>query len=550
VVKRWLFVGMALLLFPAYAAGAELVATVNHNRIGKDNLVMLSVRLTGSDAHFQLDTSPLDKDFYVIPKGTGRKPGEWREKRFQLGPKHAGVLTIPALQVSLNGQTLLSQPFQITVLNRSGNIDDTHLWIKTHVDRTTAWQRQQIVYRFTVFSTNQLVSPRLFPPDFSGFTVDVVKKNVPGERIIGGRRLQTANYVYALFPEQSGKLSIPGPVIKATLVQSVKNFRMAAGQASIDDEKQKFLFKSAVGEAQSIQVRPLPAAAMSLPVGVLKVHSGITETQAIAGEPLTWTVKIQGTGISSEYLPDLKQMMTLGKSFKVYPETPDISQIKRRSGVITDAIWRQVILPQKQGALKLPPISLSYFDPENGRIERAASPAVDLAVAPPRQHQGDVVFQANSAMAGHGEQLVLNASRWWKWIAVAALTLWLMTLALWLLPGRGLAAWFRNRKTRSASLRQVLSARDAFEQFTRLKVMLGLPPRLSPLGFLDMYPQLKDSQFGPWLERLEHGRYAAGEEPPALDDRAIRQVRSMIERHEASPSRFIPASFGRIGSGR
>jgi len=550
MVKRWLLVWMALLLFPAYAAGAELVATVDHNRIGKDNLVMLSVRLSGSDAHFQLDTSQLDKDFYVIPKEGGRKPGEWREKRFQLGPKHTGVLTIPSLQASLNGQTLLSQPFQITVLKRSGNVDDTRLWIKTHVDRTTAWQRQQVVYRFTVFSTNELVSPRLFPPDFSGFTVDVVKKNVPGEQIIGGRRLQTANYVYVLFPEQSGNISIPGPVIKATLVQSVKSFRMAAGQASIDDEKQKFQFKSAVGEAQSIQVRPLPTAAMSLPVGVLKVHSGITEAQAIAGEPLTWTVKIQGTGISSEYLPDLKQLMTLGKSFKVYPETPDISQIKQRSGVITNAIWRQVILPQKQGALTLPPITLSYFDPENGRIERAVAPAVDLAVAPPRQQQGEVVFQAKSAVVGHGGQLILNASRWWKWIAVAALTLWLMTLALWLLPGRGFGAWFRNRKARSASFRQVLSARDAFEQFTRLKVMLGLPPRLSPLGFLDTYPQLKDSPFGPWLERLEQGRYAAGEEPPALDDRAIRQIRSMIERHDASPSHFIPAAFGRIGAGR
>ncbi len=549
MVRRWLAAGAMLLLLPAYAAGAELEATVDHNRIGKNDMILLAVRLTGDDGNFQLDTSPLDKDFYVIPKGSGRKAGEWRELRFQLGPRHAGALTIPSLTATLHDQVLTTRPFTVTVLNQAGSVDDARLWIETHIDHAAVWQRQQVVYRFTVLSTNPIMSPRLVPPDFSGFKVTAIKENVPGERVVGGRRVQTTDYAYLLFPKQSGDLSIPGPVIKATLVQTAKSWRVAAGQASIGDEKHVFRSKTATGATQDLHVRALPAAAKGLPVGVLSIHSGISEAQAIAGEPLTWTVDVQGTGVSSEYLPDLKPMMKLGGSFKTYTETPDISVTKRLSGMVSSMIWRQVVLPQNAGGLSLPAITLSYFDPVHGRIAEVTAPAVQLTVSPPRQQEGEVVFRADPTRRGYGGLLMQGISPWWKWIALAMALLWLATLALWLLPRRGIAGWFRGRKQRRASMRQVLSARDAFEQFARIKAMLGLPARLSPLGLLELYPQLHDERIGSWLERLEQGRYAAGDAaPPVLDDREVRRIRAMIsERDVAVPRVFQAREFGRIG---
>jgi hypothetical protein len=552
MVRRWFAAGVILLLLPACASAAELVATVDHNRIGKDDMILLAVRLTGGEGNFQLDTSPLDKDFYVIPKGSGQKTGEWRELRFQLGPKHTGALTIPPLTASVDGQTLTSQPFTVTVLNQSGSVDDARLWIETHVDRTSVWQRQQVVYRFTILSTNPIVSPRLVPPDFSGFQVSTIKEKAAGERIVGGRRVQTVDYAYLLFPKQAGELSIPGPVVKATLVQSVKSWRVAAGQASIGDEKHVFRSKTATGATLSLHVRPLPVAAKALPVGMLTVHSGISETQIIAGEPLTWTVKVQGRGVASDDLPDLKPLMRLGGSFKTYAETPDVSLDKRQSGLMSAMVWRQVVLPQHAGALTLPAITLSYFDPAQGRIEKAEAPAVRLSVSPPLKHQGEVVFRADPSRHGYAGILVQGSSPWWKWIAVAMALLWLVTLSLWLLPGRGIAAWLRSRKHLRASMRQVLSARDAFEQFARIKELFGLPSRLSPLGLLELHPELRGEGVGTWLERLEQGRYASGDTPPpVLDDREVRRMRAKIRgRGRAASAVFNPSEFGRIGAGK
>lgn len=546
MVRKWLVAWM-LMLVPAYAQGASLVATVDHDTISKNDTILLSVRMTGSDADFNVDTSPLDRDFYVIPMGGGHKAGTWREKRFQLGPRHTGVLTIPALTADFEGQTLTSQSFAVTVLNQSASVDDTRLWIKTHVDRHTAWQRQQVVYRFTVYSTNPLVSPHLTLPSFQGFQVQTVEENTPGEQVIAGRRVQTARYVYLLFPRRAGALRIAGPTMKASLLETVKGIRLAAGQASIGDERQVFHTKFARGPVQQIQIRALPPAAAGLPVGTLQMHSGITETRAVAGEPLTWTVTIKAVGIAGEELPDLKSQMRLGDTFKVYAETPDISLDKRPSGMMAKAVWREVMLPQKAGALSLPSIAIAYFDPQSGRIDKVTAPAVNVHVAPAPEGQAHVVFQADPSRAGDGAQLLPNTSRWWKWIAAVAMLLWLLTLGLWLSPLRRIRSWLRRGKQRRASIRRVLAARDASEQFARLKAMLGLPGRLSPLGLLEMCPELQGGDIGDWLVRLERGHYAAGESPQTLDDRAVQRIRALLKGRQVETPLFYAKEFGRIG---
>lgn len=536
-----------LLLIPAWAQAAALVATVDHDTVGRNDVITLSVRMTGGDGDFSLDTRPLDKDFYVTPKGGGHMAGAWREKRFQLGAKHAGVLTIPSLSAQAQGKILKSQAFTVTVRRHAGNVDDARLWIDTHVDRHRAWQRQQVVYRFTVYSTNPMVSPHVSRPDFGGFQVQTVEEDTPGEAVIAGRRVHTAHYVYLLFPRQAGSLSIAGPTIKASLQETVKSFRMAAGQASIGDDKQVFRTKTAHGPAQQLDIRALPAAAATLPVGVVTLHSAITEAKAIAGEPLTWTVTVRGLGIAGEEMPDLKPQMQLGGTFKVYAETPEISLDKKPGGMVAEAVWREVMLPQKAGALSLPSIAIAYFDPRQGRIDKVSAPAIHLNVAAAKQSEAHVVFQADPSRPGYRAQLIPDTARWWKSVAVVVSLLWLLTLALWLSPVRRIAAWIRRGRARRASMRQVLVARDAGEQFARLKAMLGLPERLSPLGFLEMVPELQGDEVGAWLVGLERGRYAAGERPKPLDDRAMRRIRSMVAGRKGSAPAFYANRFGRIG---
>jgi len=79
--------------------------------------------------------------------------------------------------------------------------------------------------------------------------------------------------------------------------------------------------------------------------------------------------------------------------------------------------------------------------------------------------------------------------------------------------------------------------------------MLDLPARISPLGFLDLYPQLKECTASHWLKTLEHSIYASGDAPPLLSVGMLREIKRMIRTRSLPASRPVTArEFGRIGS--
>ena len=63
-------------------------------------------------------------------------------------------------------------------------------------------------------------------------------------------------------------------------------------------------------------------------------------------------------------------------------------------------------------------------------------------------------------------------------------------------------------------------------------------------------PGLRGGEIGEWLVGLERGRYAAGERPPPLDDRAVRRIRALVGGRQTASPAFYANQFGRIGAGR
>lgn len=544
---------VALMLWPMLAGADELIVTSDHSMIGRDKTLQLSVRLTGGDGNFDIDLSPLHKNFYVIPNGSGHQSGEWMEKRFQLGPKRAGMLQVPALTATRDGRQFTSQPFTIGVSATPGDVDDARLWIETKVDRNTAWQRQQLVYSFSVFSTNDMVTPRLSLPDFSGFNVEPVQENVHEDRVMKGIKVHVIHYKYLLFPQQAGDLAIGGPTMRATLLQTEMKIKDHAGQASFGDQRRILRPKIAHGQIQHIKVQLLPAAAQTLPVGKLSIQSGLSGNSGFAGEPLTWTVTLHGLGMSAVSLPDIRQQMQVDSSFKTYPEAPDIALKKVHDQAVATGIWRVVVLPQQAGEMSLPAVSLSYFNPASGRIENVASKPISVHIAAARQTQDNQVFRANPSRSVKEMPTLGGYSAWWRWLALALFLLWLATLALWLKPMRYIRTLLGRQQGKRLNLRWVLSAHDALDQFARIKRFLGVPASLSPLGLLYLLPGLQDSEAGAWLARIEKSRYAKGNLPAPLNAAALKSIQGAAEDGlfaTAGGGTIAPEEFGRIGSGR
>ncbi len=543
--RRFLF--MALLFAPAWAQGAELSAFVDHDTIALDHTLQLSVRLSGSDSDFQLDTTPLDRDFYVIVKSPTHKSGAWFEKHYQLGPKHTGTLTIPALHARHGGRTFVSRPFQVRMLARRGEVDDARIWIETRVNNRHVWQRQQVRYDFVVYSTDPFVGvPHLTPPGFTGFQVRVLRSKAAGERVIAGRRVRTLSYAYLLFPQRAGELRIDAPRIAAEVVQFARIRRIAAGMKSFGEKKRIVRFKRATGAVQKIEVEALPAAARDLPVGRLSLVSKVSEARVVAGEPLTWSLRLEGESMPAAALPRLGRFMEVSGDVKLYPEAPVVSERMDDRGLHSRVLWRVVALPQHAGVIDLASVRTRFFDPQRGRILRVRTEPVHLPVSPPAAPERKEVFRAAAPPAQAAVSTMAGVSVWWRRSALALLLLWVTTAGLWFMRGHRWSTTLQRRRLRRISRRRLDSASNSAEQFAALKELLGLPARISPLGMLEKYPELRQEAAGSWLLDLERGLYGSGDLPGPLRGREIRNFLRLVRnrRAKAVPI-FRAAEFGR-----
>ena len=135
-------------------------------------------------------------------------------------------------------------------------------------------------------------------------------------------------------------------------------------------------------DAPQIVVQPLPApapASFSGAVGDFKLSSNLVPEEAVVGEPVTWTLRVEGTGnwpvISS--LP----ARSVSNSFRVVqPEARrENPEGKLFEGSITEDV---VLIPTTAGTFTLQPVTWTYFDPIAGNYRTVTTPAHELLVNP------------------------------------------------------------------------------------------------------------------------------------------------------------------------
>ncbi len=550
------------LMQPAAALAATFSVTVDHTTTGSNHTLQLAARLEGSSGDFKLDISPLEKDFYVTAEHDRHLAGQWREKHYRLGAKHKGLFRVPALSVTVDGKKLRSQPFQIRVLATDGEVDDVRLWVEDSLDRKQAWVGQQLAWRMRVLSSYPFAAtPEVGLPKFDGFDVRKVRDGASGSAVLKGRRAYTKSWLYLLYPRHAGELHITRPVVAASLSQRVKTRRIASGNPDFDAGETHLHSKKAHGNALTVQVRALPPAAAGLPVGELAIASATADAKIYSREPLTWNIHLTGKAVKPDDMPDLWKILELDRSVAAVREKPLITVRQDGAQMRVEQLYRLILTPRSPGRLQLPAIDVAFFNPDHGRIEHARVAARAMQVAPARHaRRNNEGFEIDAVAVGHahdGGQGVVTG--WWKLTAIAMFVLWLATVVAWLFQGRaGLRCKLLpgRRQNRRPSLRQLRAARDSSAQFDAMLGVVGLPDRITPLGLLALFPELKHGEDGEefvrWLTALEQGRWRHGQLPASLDEKYQQQFVNCIDaaiqaRGNVAPASFNPACFGRIG---
>ena len=377
------------LLGAGVAAAASIAAEIDRNEATLDDRLVLTVTVTGSAS--AVPELPQLSAFEVVPAGQSK---QWSfvngrasssiSYRYVLLPRETGEFVIPAASVEIDGERLTSRPFSVRIRAAgaaSGQQSD--LFLTTQLSTATPYVGQQVLFTWRLYRRVQIADARLDPFEFNGFLVEDLGEVREFETQVNGRTFLVSEIRKALFPQEQGELVIPATRLSCQVPQRHRRRSGALLEDMFGRVTEPKVLRS---DPLRVEVRPLPAAppGFSGLVGRFELEAEVSQQEVRAGESVTLTLEVSGTGnvqmIPEPPMPELAAV-------KVYDDKPG-SNIKRQaSGLSGSRTFRKALVPQAAGTLTLPAVRLVYFEPDADEYRTTATPEIALQVLPPEGHE-------------------------------------------------------------------------------------------------------------------------------------------------------------------
>lgn len=316
---------------------------------------------------------------FALPGGATRE--FYRE--YLLRTERVGEIVVPPIGVRVGGRTYETQALRLTVVSASaaerlrrgvepGPAEEVavRLWVEPE----TVYVGQQATLTSAVFFDANLRErlrrePEVRGPEIQGaWVTDLATPTSPERRAIAGREFYVQWFKRALFPVDSGILSIPA----ASVVYEVRRGLVYAPQT--------FEITSA---PVRLAVLPLPEAGrppeFSGAVGRFTVDAWLDRAELRVGEAANLTFEARGTG----NLAGLVRPAMLGvEGFRVYEAGESAETVPQRDTWTGRKRFSWVLVPERTGRVVVPPISLAYFDPQTPGYEVMRTGPLALEVRP------------------------------------------------------------------------------------------------------------------------------------------------------------------------
>ncbi|HKT42031.1 MAG TPA: BatD family protein [Rhodanobacteraceae bacterium] len=471
MTRRWWIVLLVLMAPLAQAAsvpatGGGVRAFLDRSHVSLGDTVTLNIQSNGPLG--TPDLTPLEQDFQVL--GTSNSSsvqiGNGKTVRTtQLGialkPLHAGTLTIPALDVG-GAQT---QPLTLQVgaapTGGSGRTGDP-VFMETSVLSSSPYVGEQTVYTVRLFYLPG-VDGSLGDPGADGASLVKLDRDHRYTVDRNGYAYQVIEYSWALIPQRTGTITVRGPTFQGQKLATGNPGTWFNDPNALLNNPNAFLNGqmpgigapvSATAPVIRIDARAAPAHAGKpwLPARdvQLKLTGLPANGEVTAGVPLTVTLSVSATGQPADALPEPELPAIAGA--RVYPD-------QTRDSTDDSDQWLQgtrtrnfAIVPQRDGKLTIPAITLDWWNVANDRAEQASVAARTLQVTgaimagasapgPIASSTAPGVVRPASPAAPAAAAHPRNGGAPWFWRAIA-----LASLALWLLMIIATATWWLVRR--------------------------------------------------------------------------------------------------------
>lgn len=442
--RHYLVLLLALLFGPLVHA-AELEVALDRNPVSINESFQLTFTANESPDD-DPDFSPLEKDFDILNRQQSSQ-SSWVNGAFSktikwtltLMAKRSGRLLLPAIRFGSDS----TRPLTVTVTEATApNNSNDDLFLEVEASPEQPYVQSQVIYTLRFYRRVQITQASLSEPEADNAVVEKLTEDSNYNTRINGVAYAVTERKYAIFPQQSGQLTIPPLVLTAQVVsdsrsrfngffssQVTKTRRVSSRAVSID-------VLSAPDQVQSGQW--LPAEQVHL-----EQQWSNEDLQVRVGEPLTRTLTMLAKGTTVGQLPELWSGGDVAH-LKNYPDQPVLREKKSNEGVIAFREEKIAFIPSRPGTYQLPAIEVPWFNTQTQQMETAVIPAMTLtAIAPTvsgaAAGEPPVAQPVSRQHADEPAKTTTPVDHFWMWLSLFLGSGWLLTL-LWIIYQRMLKA--------------------------------------------------------------------------------------------------------------
>jgi oxygen tolerance protein BatD len=481
-----------LLVFVASGARAAVKAWVDSSEVAADGSIQLTLEHDGQISS-EPDLAPLKQDFDVLSSVRSSSiqivngsVAASVQIQVTLSPKHGGAITIPSLAWgsdktdpitvkfgnpgASNGSSGTNPPGGDPNASSSPDANAAapteSVFIETSVESKQPYVQAADKMTVKIYSSVPLRHAALDVPS----TNDVVVQQVGADRrdleIKDGQRYQVVERHYQVFPQRSGQLSLPAPVLDGQIPVRDRGdpfadrFKGVFGDSILNNMLTSLKPIRVHGDALALNVLPRPGDAgdVWLPAQNVNLQGDWQPTDATAkvGDPVTWHLHLEAQGLMAAQLPDLNALLNLPPGLKAYPDQPRLDNDTHGDTVVGTRDQTIALIADQPGQYAVPPLTLHWWD--TGARQRreitvpgytftisaapaAAQNATDAtrAAAEPARvaaQKADSSRSPGTSGSGADESVAAPSATAWRWVSAALGLLWVGTLLAWYLDAR------------------------------------------------------------------------------------------------------------------
>ncbi|CAB0149560.1 hypothetical protein PSI9734_00130 [Pseudidiomarina piscicola] len=364
-------------------------------------------------------------------------------------------------------------------------LDQRKAFIKVELNRDQVYVQEQVQLTAKLYLAANLHSGNIIPPKLEQADIRQVGRDSETSEIINGRKFQVFSRDFVVIPQRSGEQVIQGPLFQGQI--NVKSKRTLFPTFSSTESI------TTAAEDLPLRVQPIPPSwptghdwlpaelvTLSVSVGSESAPQDTEEQQFSQGEPINLTYRLSAIGPLPDQLPRLDELVAQlaipGAS--IYPEAPESSANQRNGRLISQQTVRVAVIPHQAGELRLPELTLPWFNTQLRQQDNATAPAQQFAIiakaggtgvdspqsSQPVTNAAETSTPTNAATSTEVEETPVAASTVWYQQVQLWQLLTLLFALLWLLTLLAVGYLARRKQRANSSASATNATSDNYQQ--------------------------------------------------------------------------------------